>query len=163
MKLAKIAQYGIGIGFISVCAAYIAGGVISTITINNQNSFSGTVEIKGKNASYSGLKPNDPWIKFFGQDPNGNMSIKFANDDSLAITDNDLTHLGLSLEDKIKIILPGGQEIEFNYKGIYTKDGKYHPFAQGSEVETFFHKMFDEAREIENAVESAIKVSSLKR
>ncbi len=164
MKPGKIGEYvviGAILGSFALGALYSVVGFAYTQVTNSQNNFRGVVEIESKRVTYSGRKPHNFGMRFFGQDPNGHAQTEIDNG-SLVVKDNDLTKPGLSLEDRITITFPGGQKIEFDHSGIYNDD-KHHPFESGSEIEKFFQNWFLEAQEAYKEVEPNIQEAIAKR
>jgi len=156
IKLAKIREYvvtGAIIGALGLGTLYAVAGGIYTAVANNQNGIHRTIEIDGKKVTYEGVRPHNPLIKFFWQHPKGYAEIKF--DGSVIAKDSDLTKPGLSLEDKVTIILPGSQEIEFSYYGIYN-NSKYHPFEEGFDVKGFLQGIFSQVQENYKKIEENI-------
>ena len=159
VKLAKIREYAVTgaiIGTLAAGALYAAAGGIYTAVTNNQNGIHRTMGIDGKKVTYEGVRPHNPLIKFFGQHPQGYAEIKF--DDSVIAKDSDLTKPGLSLDDRVTIILPGSQEIEFNHGGIYN-NGKYNPFEEGSDVKGFLQGIFSQVQQNYKKIEEIIRQS----
>ena len=156
INLTKIVGYvttGAIMSVFAIGALYAAVGGIYTVVINNQNSIQGTIEMSGKKITYNGIRPNKPLIKFFGQDPNGNLEVKL--DSSTTVKDKDLTMPGLSLDDRITITFPGGQQIEFDHNGVYN-DSQYYPFKENSAVKGFLQGVFLEVKEYYKNIENAM-------